>query len=147
MAVYLSLCIVSLAISIPFFVYGAPLVMAFAGLELLLVGLALLVFARHATDRETLTLSGHKLEVVQFNGREVARAEFQAEWLAVEPAAGQGSLIELTGQGQVARVGRFLRPELRAAFAQEVRRALRRTRSAQLPASPQSAESETKHAR
>ena len=146
-AVYLSLCMVSMAISIPFFVNGAPFVLAFAGLELLLVGLALLIFARHAGDRETLTLSGHKLEVVQLNGRDVARAEFQAEWLAVEPAAGQGSLIELTGQGQVARVGRFLRPELRAAFAQEVRRALRRTRMAEPPALSPSSESEPKHAR
>lgn len=142
--VYLSLCVLSMAISIPFFVNGAPLVLAFAGLELIILGLALLIYARHAGDRETITLAGHRLEVVQLNGRDIARAEFQAEWLAVEPVAGQGSLIELTGQGQVARVGRFLHPELRAAFAQEVRRALRRARMHTMPEHP---ESEPKHAR
>ena len=145
MAVYLSLCVLSMAISIAFFVHGAPLVLAFSGLELVILGLVLLIYARHAGDREILTLCGQRLEVVQLNGRAVERAEFEASWLAVEPAAGQGSLIELTGQGQVARVGRFLRPELRAAFAQEVRRALRRPHL-QTPM-PWHPESELEHAR
>jgi uncharacterized membrane protein len=56
----------------------------------------------------------------------VARTDFSAEWLNVEPAAGQGSLVQLSGRGQHVRVGRFLRPELRGAFARELRLALRR---------------------
>jgi uncharacterized membrane protein len=44
----------------------------------------------------------------------------------VEPAHGDGSLVELTGQGQHVRVGRYLRPELRNALARELRLALRR---------------------
>jgi uncharacterized membrane protein len=56
----------------------------------------------------------------------LASTEFMAEWLTVEPAAGQGSLVELAGQGRTVRVGRFLRPELRAHFARELRVALRR---------------------
>lgn len=126
MGVYLSLCAVSLAVGAMFFVQGAPYVLGFAGLELFAVGCALLVYARHAADRETLTLNGRRLRVEQFDGRELRRAEFRAEWIAVEPAAGQGSLIELSGQGQSVRVGRFLRPELRPAFAHELRQSLRR---------------------
>jgi uncharacterized membrane protein len=125
--VYLSLCAVSLLISALFLWQGAPLVMAFAALELVVVGVALLIFARHAGDRETLTLDGRSLQVEQCVGPHVARTDFAAEWLAVEPAAGQGSLVELTGQGQSVRVGRFLRPELRSAFARELRLALRHT--------------------
>ena len=124
--VYASLCSVSLLIGAFFFIQGAPLVLAFTGLELLAVGLALLVFARHAGDRETLTLVGQRLEVEQCIGTRVARTDFAAEWLNVEPAAGQGSLVELSGRGQLVRVGRFLRPELRGAFARELRHALRR---------------------
>lgn len=123
---YLLLCVVSLAIASAFFLQGAKPVLVFAGAELLALGAAMLVYARHAGDRETLTLAGRHLHVHQVDGTRSREARFRAEWLAVEPSAGQGSLIELSGDGQRLRVGRFLRPELRAAFAHELRRALRR---------------------
>ena len=125
--VYLSLCGVSLCIALFFLWQGAPFVLAFAGLELVLVGLALLVYARHAGDLELLRLAGRSLSVEQRIGTRVLRSDFKAEWLTVEPAAGQGSLVELCGEGRSVRVGRFLRPELRPAFARELRQALRRT--------------------
>jgi uncharacterized membrane protein len=89
------------------------------------VGVALLVFARHACDRELLTLDGARLLVEQHVGPAVHRTEFAAEHLRVEPAAGQGSLVVLSAQGRTLRVGRHLRPEWREAFARELRRALR----------------------
>lgn len=122
---YLSLCAVSLLISMFFLVQGAPLVLFFAGLELLAVGVALLVFARHAADRETLTLIGNSLQVEQHLGKQVQRAEFASDWVTVEPAAGQGSLVKLSSRGRSLQVGRFIRPELRAAFAHELRQVLR----------------------
>lgn len=124
--VYASLCAVSLLVGAFFFLQGAPVVLAFTGLELLAVGLALLLFARHAGDRETLTLVGRSLQVEQCIGTRVERADFAAEWLSVEPAAGQGSLVQLSSRGQRMQVGRFIRPELRGAFARELRLALRR---------------------
>jgi len=133
--VYLSLCTVSLVVAAFFFFQGAPFIAAFAGLELLAVGAALLVFARHARDRETLTLVGRSLKVEQCIGTRVQRTDFAADWLRVEPAAGQGSLVELSGHGQQVRVGRFLRPELRGAFARELRHALRRAPAAPAPES------------
>ena len=88
--------------------------------------LAMMVFARHAGDRETLTLVGRSLLVERAVGARVERAAFSADWLTVEPAAGQNSLVELASQGHTMRVGRFLRPELRGEFARELRRAVRR---------------------
>lgn len=126
LAAYLLLCFVSLVIATAFFIQGAKPVLVFAGVELLALGVAMLIYARHAGDRETLTLAGRRLHVVQVDGNRRREARFRAEWLAVEPSAGQGSLVELSGDGQRLRVGRFLRPELRAAFAQELRRSLRR---------------------
>lgn len=123
---YAGVCLVSLVIALAFFTQGAPMVLAFAGVELAAVGVALLVYARHAADRETLTLVGRRLEVEQCYGSRTSRTDFTADWLTVEPAAGQGSLVQLSGRGQRVQVGRFLRPELRSAFAQELRRALRR---------------------
>jgi uncharacterized membrane protein len=123
---YASLCVVSLGIAMLFLAHGAPYVLAFTAIELTAVGAALLIFARHASDRETLTLAGRSLRVEQHIGHRVECTDFVAEWLTVEPAAGQGSLVQLSGEGRTVRVGRFLRPELRPAFARELRRALRR---------------------
>ena len=124
--VYLSLCCASLLIGAFFFVQGAPFVLAFAAVELACVGIALLAFARHAGDREVLTLVGRSLQVEQCFGTRVRHTRFVADSLHVEPAAGQGSLVELRGRGECLRVGRFLRPEQRVAFARELRQALRR---------------------
>jgi uncharacterized membrane protein len=128
MAVYLSLCLFSLVIAAGFAWAGAPVVLAFAGLELSLVGLALLVYARHARDGDVLTLAGPLLAVEQAHGSRTLRTEFRAEWVSVEPAHGEGSLIQLSGQGRHVRVARFLRPEMRTALAQELRLALRTAR-------------------
>ena len=53
---YLSLCVVSFGIAAMFWVQGVRLVMPFAWLELLALGAALLLYARHATDSETIAL-------------------------------------------------------------------------------------------
>lgn len=132
---YASICAVSLLIALGFAFNGAPVVLAFAGLELLVLGAALLVYARHARDGDTLTLAGQELSVEQAQGGVTQRTLFRAEWVRVEPAHGYGSLVELSGQGLRVRVGRFLRAEMRDALADELRRALRSARSVHGPAS------------
>ena len=123
--VYLSLCVLSITIAAPFALNGAVAVLAFAGVELLAVGAAMFVYARHVCDGDRLTLRGHSLRVEQTNGRHTEHTEFRAEWVSVEPAHGAHSLVELAGNGHRVRVGRFLRPELRPALAHELRLALR----------------------
>ena len=124
-SVYASLCALSAVIAGFFLWHGASYVAVFAGLELTAVGLAMLVLARHAGDKETLTLVGSSLLVELCNGNRVERTHLAADWLRVEPAAGQGSLIQLSERGRTVRVGRCLRPDLRGAFAHELRQALR----------------------
>lgn len=123
---YCVICAVSLSIAAVFAWFGATPVLYFAGLELAVLGVALLVYARHATDRETITLKNSLLAVEHHCGNRVERSEFRADWLRVEPAQGQGSLLELTGAGRRAVVGRYLRPEWRQMLARELRQALRR---------------------
>jgi uncharacterized membrane protein len=123
--VYLSLAAVSLAIALGFTWHGASPVLAFAGIELLLVGVALLVYARHIADHERITLAGATLSVAHQRGAETDRCQFRAAWVRVEPLSSDRSLIELTGDGQTAHVGRYLRPDLRQPLAQELRLALR----------------------
>ncbi|HYF18258.1 MAG TPA: DUF2244 domain-containing protein [Ramlibacter sp.] len=123
---YASLCVVSLGIGIFFWVQGATLILPFAWLELGAVGLALLVYARHAADGERISLTGRHLVVELESAGQLQRTEFDPEWVRVEPRHGGRSLIEVSGRGgRTVRVGRFVRPELRPLLAQEIRSALR----------------------
>jgi uncharacterized membrane protein len=123
---YASLCVLSLIIAGLFWGVGAPMVMPFAWLELLAVGVALLLYARHAADSEHIALCGDELTVEHASGGRTERVAFQPAWVRVEPAHGDRSLIELSGQGRRISVGRFIRPELRSQLAEELRWALRR---------------------
>ena len=122
---YLSLCVVSLVIGTAFWFHGAKLVLPFAWAELIAVGAAFAVYARHATDGETIRLAGTQLVVEQENGGKLQRSEFRREWVRVEPGAADSSLIELSAQGRKVQIGRFVRPELRPVLAREIRMALR----------------------
>jgi uncharacterized membrane protein len=124
-AVYTSLCIVSLGIASFFWARGATLVMPFAWAELVGFGLALFIYARHATDFEHIDLSRGRLTVEHISGMHIERVEFEPAWVRVEPRDGDRSLIELSGQGKHISVGRFVRPELRRQLAEELRLALR----------------------
>lgn len=122
---YLSLCVVSLAIATFFWVLGARLVMPFAWLEIVAVGIAFAFYGRHAADGEKISLQGTRLVVERETAGRVERAEFDRSWVRVEPKTGDRSLITLSAQGRSMEVGRHVRPELRSALASEIRMALR----------------------
>jgi len=122
---YVSLCVVSLGIGTVFWWHGATLVLPFAWIELVAVGVAFVAYARHAADGERISLQGRQLVVELENAGRLERAEFDREWVRVEPSAADRSLIEVSGRGRSVNVGRYLRPELRPVLAQEIRRALR----------------------
>ena len=122
---YASLSAVSLAIGTVFWFQGAKLVLPFAWAEMVAVGVAFAVYARHATDGETIRLAGGQLVVELESGGKLERSEFRREWVRVEPGAADNSLIELSAHGRKVHVGRYVRPELRSVLASEIRMALR----------------------
>ena len=125
-AFYLSLSAWSLAIAGAFWWRGATLVLPFAGVEILAVGVALYVYARHAADRECVNLEPGRLTIECTIGLRTDQVAFAPGWVRIEPEHGDRSLIEVSGQGQRISVGRFVRPELRRALADELRTALGR---------------------
>jgi uncharacterized membrane protein len=120
----------ALSVSLLLWWHGATLVLPFAGLEVLGLLWAVVLYARHATDKETLTLANGELQVMHECGSRVDRTAFRAACVRVEPQAGDASLVELSGQGRRAHVGRYVLPHCRPALAQELRRALRGTDAA-----------------
>ena len=123
--IYLALCVVSLVIALGFWFQGATLILPFAGLELAMVGIAFLVYARHATDREQISLLDQRLVIELESAGRLERVEFDRAWVRIEPSAADTSLIEVSGRGaQPVQVGRYIRPELRPLLARELRMAV-----------------------
>lgn len=124
-ALYGSLCLISMAIGTGFWLQGVPLVAPFALVELVVVGIAFMMYARHATDGERVRLVQGQLEVEIEEAGMVTRTVFLQQWVRVQRPAALADLVELSGQGQTVLLGRHVRPELRDALAQELGRALR----------------------
>ena len=122
---YASLCLVSVIVGLWFWMLGAPFVLGFAGLELLALGAAILVYARHATDGETVLLKEGRLIVERDRAGLRERTEFARALVQVRLDSDQGALIGIGAQGLQIEVGRHVRPEWRQALAGEMRRALR----------------------
>jgi len=115
---------VSLTIGAFCWFQGAVLVLPFASLELLALGTAFVVYARHALDGERIWLEGSVLVVESENAGEMVRREFQRAWVRIEHAAHGQAMIEICCHGQRLPVGRFVRNELRQRLATELRLAL-----------------------
>ena len=118
------IALVSLTIGAFCWFQGAVLVLPFASLELLAVGTAFLVYARHALDGERIWLEGSVLVVESENAGAVVRREFQRAWVRIEQVAHGQAMIEICCHGQRVLVGRFVRKELRQRVAAELRLAL-----------------------
>lgn len=125
LAFYLSLCGVSFGIAAYFWAHGATMVMPFATLEVLLVGLALLVYARHAADFERVVWEPGRWVVERQDGSRLHREEFRTDWVRIDALNGGRSLVVLAASGREVGVGRHVRPELRRQLAEEFKATLR----------------------
>jgi uncharacterized membrane protein len=123
---YAVLCIGSLAVAVGFLVRGIWFVLAFSLVELALVGLAMLVHARHATDHERIALSESGLLVtcVRADRRDLVRLD--PLWTrVVVPDERPRTLIRLESRGVKVEIGRFVDDSRRRQVARELRQALR----------------------
>jgi uncharacterized membrane protein len=129
---YAVLCTISLAVAIAFFLKGVWIVLAFSLLELACVGLALLLYARHALDLERITLSDECLLVECVQAEVRSQSRLDPLWTRVlsaadtPPGARGRSLITLESRGVRVEVGRFVNEAQRRQVARELRQALRR---------------------
>jgi uncharacterized membrane protein len=127
-AVLASLAALAFGIAALAWMFGATLVLPFAGIETLALGVALVAYARHAADRDRVTLEAGRLSVERVDGTRTERFDFDAAWVRVERRPDGRSLIELSGDGRRVCIGRFVRPELRDALARELRLAVLQSR-------------------
>lgn len=79
----LSLLLLSGFITFGFVRMGAWMVLPFAGVELLLVGLAFVLVLRHRGDYEKITLTDELVEIEQSVLGDIKRAQFQRYWTRI----------------------------------------------------------------
>ncbi len=121
---YGALCSVSFAIASFFTWRGAWYVLAFAVLEMTAVGIAFLLFARHATDREHIALGHDCLLIELFEAEQSRQFKLDPRATRIEIPAAHYRLIAVEQHGTRVEIGRFLPAFKRQQFARELRSAL-----------------------
>lgn len=124
LAILLMLMAVSLAIAAFFWWQGAYLVLPFTVLELTALVVAFVVYARHATDGEVVSLGEDGLSVECEVAGVTTLERFEPALVRVGVPEKPGELIEIRAGRREMRVGRYLRPEWRRAVGREIRRAV-----------------------
>lgn len=121
MCFYASLAVVSITIAVLQLINGAWLVLPFTGIELLVVGCAFAIYARHAVDYERIRLYPNRLVIEQVSADKLSQFEFDPRWVRVEPGATPRDPVRLVSRGQSVAVGLHLPQYRRAQFARELR--------------------------
>jgi uncharacterized membrane protein len=110
--VFAALALLVLAIGAGFATMGAWLILPFAGLEVLLLGAAYVLYARHAADYERIELDAGHVSVVVAEGARTARYEMDGAEVSLE----EGRVL-LRDAKEKLEIGRYLGAEARAEVA------------------------------
>jgi len=126
--VFAALALVVLAIGAGFAVAGAWLILPFAGLEVLLLAGAFVLYARHAVDYERIDFDAGRLTVEVCEGGRTARYQFDCGAEGARVVMEEGRVV-LRGAKEELEIGRHLGVEGRAQFAAELEKMLIRGRT------------------
>lgn len=130
-AFYLSLVGASVVIATVCLLRGAWMVLPFSLIEMLAVGAALLVYARHAVDCERVSLLSDALviEAVDGDKRSVTRVDSHIARVVMESRRrGTRDAVLVVARGERIAVGRFVCERERKRFARELQVALSSSR-------------------
>jgi uncharacterized membrane protein len=122
---YGMLCAFVLSIGLAFAARGIWFVFAFAVVEILGFALALLHYARHATDQEHIALSEGCLLIERIEAGQLKQTRLNPYWTKIVMPSRKRSLIQLESRGVKINVGAFVSQEEREKVAEELRRELR----------------------
>lgn len=124
--VYGLVAAVTLGIAAAFAALGAWVILPFAGVELVALGIAFAVNGRHAADYERIQLEAGRLTVEVCESDSIRRHEFNPARASVMVAgAGRGRRVMLASSGRSLEIGRHLHEQARLDLAGELNRRLR----------------------
>ena len=119
LGVFAALAAVVLVIGGAFAAAGAWLVLPFAGLEVLALGVAFLLHARHAADYERIELEPGRVAIEVTEGARTTRYELRGARVSME----HGRIV-LRAAKEEMEIGRYLGAEARAELAAELQQKL-----------------------
>lgn len=117
------LAAVVLAISLGFAMSGAWLILPFAGLELLVMGVAFRYMDQHAGDYECMTMHDDQVVIERRDRGRVSRSEFNRHWARLiisEPRGMERGRLALRSHGKEVEFGKFLTDEQIATMARRL---------------------------
>lgn len=116
--------LLSLAISLPFALLGAWLILPFAGAEMIVLYLAFRIIARHARDFESVSINGDRPVIERWETDRGDRYEFSRYWAQVvlrPPLSGRSDTVAVRSHGREVELGRHLTDEQRRAWARTLK--------------------------
>lgn len=122
-----SLAAVVLAISVGFALSGAWLILPFAGLDLLVVGMAFRYMEQQAGDYECMTMHDDQVVIERRERGSVRIFEFNRRWAQLiisEPRGMERGRLALRSHGKEVEFGMFLTDEQLAATALRLKKHL-----------------------
>lgn len=126
---YCGIFTVSFGIAIAFAIQGAWLILPFAGLEMLVLGIALYTVARHNARWQEIDIDRDSIRITEHASSRVQRQSFQRAWAKVvlEPPAIRGHAAKLCirSHGRSVEVGGCLNEYEKRQLAEQLGRALR----------------------
>jgi uncharacterized membrane protein len=122
---YLAQSLFALIVASFFWWQGVWLVMPFTLVELSVLAIALLIYARHTTDYESIKLENGFIEVQSQIANVHQLISWNALWVSIYPELNERQLITLRYQGKVQELGRFLTVVQRYQFLKEIQLALK----------------------
>lgn len=126
---YCIIALFSLGVAIGFFSQGLTLILPFAGLELIALGIVLYVSAWRGGVREVINIADDKVRIE--TGRDSAEQQHQFERAWVQVVLEQSwhnwypSRLYLRSHGQQVEIGHFLNEQERQGLAKELYRAIK----------------------
>jgi len=121
---YLSLCAITLFIAGGFWFAGYWVVLPFAGLELLMLGLAFVMYARHAADYESLELTRYQMKLSRASAGRLIEKVMVPQWVRLEYDHKYKSQLVLRHQGEEIKFGRYIAEKDKPWLHKEIRAAL-----------------------
>jgi uncharacterized membrane protein len=126
---FLAIASASLLVAFGMYVAGAWVVLPFACVEVVGLGAAFVVYARHVTDFERVVVKSDGVVVDRGSSPESPgatreRCTVSGSWVRVEYSGKRRELVKLVSHRSCVEVGRFVPEHLRLRLAQEFRIAL-----------------------
>jgi uncharacterized membrane protein len=122
---YLSMFLFSSLIATYFLLHGVWMILIFTVIELTVLGIALIIYARHALDYESIAIDGTSLRVEKNIGGKLERHEFNTRWMTLKQEEDGKRLIRVEERDKELPIGLFVPLDARPQFYKDLRQQIR----------------------